>query len=188
MFTLIALGVGAAYFYSAIAVIAPGIFPESFRHHGDVDLYFEAAAVITTLVLFGQLLEAKARSGTGQAIKALIGLGAKSAHRIRNGQEEEIGVDEIQKGDLLRVRPGDKVPVDGAINQGSSALDESMITGEPMPVMKGAGAKVVGGTVNQSGSFVMRVEKIGSETLLAQIVQMVADAAAESRADSETGG
>jgi P-type Cu+ transporter len=176
MFTLIAVGVGAAYFYSAVAVIAPGIFPESFRRHGEVDLYFEAAAVITTLVLLGQLIEAKARSRTGEAIKALLGLAAKNAHRVRNGQEEEIPVDAIQKSDLLRVRPGEKVPVDGVIVEGQSNIDESMITGEPMPVSKGADDKVVGATVNQTGSFLMRAERIGSETLLAQIVQMVAEA------------
>jgi Cu+-exporting ATPase len=176
MFTLIAVGVGTAYFYSAAAVIAPGIFPESFRRHGEVDLYFEAAAVITTLVLLGQLIEAKARSRTGQAIKALLGLAAKTAHRVRNDQEEEIPVDAIQKGDLLRVRPGEKVAVDGVIVEGKSNIDESMITGEPMPVSKGAGGKVVGATVNQTGSFLMRAERIGSETLLAQIVQMVAEA------------
>jgi P-type Cu+ transporter len=176
MFTLIAVGVGAAYFYSAVAVFAPGIFPESFRRHDEVDLYFEAAAVITTLVLLGQLIESKARSRTGQAIKALLGLAAKTAHRVRNGREEEIPVDAIQKGDLLRVRPGEKVPVDGVIIEGQSNIDESMITGEPMPVSKGAGDKVVGATVNQTGSFLMRAERIGSETLLAQIVQMVAEA------------
>ena len=176
MFTLIAVGVGAAYVFSAIAVIAPGIFPEPFRRHGEVDLYFEAAAVITTLVLLGQLIEAKARSRTGQAIKALLGLAAKNAHRVRDGQEEEIPVDAIQKHDLLRVRPGEKVPVDGVIVEGHSNIDESMITGEPMPVRKGAGDKVVGATVNQTGSFLMRAERIGSETLLAQIVQMVAQA------------
>ena len=176
MFTLIAVGVGAAYVFSAIAVIAPGIFPESFRRHGEVDLYFEAAAVITTLVLLGQLIEAKARSRTGQAIKALLGLAAKNAHRVRNGQEEEIPVDAIQKHDLLRVRPGEKVPIDGVIVEGQSNIDESMITGEPMPASKGAGDKVVGATVNQTGSFLMRAERIGSETLLAQIVQMVAEA------------
>ncbi len=176
MFTLIAVGVGAAYFYSAIAVIAPGIFPDSFRSHGEVDLYFEAAAVITTLVLLGQLLEAKARSRTGQAIKALLGLAAKTAHRVRNGQEQEVPVNEIQKGNLLRVRPGEKVPIDGVIVEGKSNIDESMITGEPMPVSKRPGEKVVGATVNQTGSFLMRVERIGSETLLAQIVQMVAEA------------
>jgi Cu+-exporting ATPase len=176
MFTLIAVGVGAAYFYSVIAVIAPGIFPSSFRRHGEVDLYFEAAAVITTLVLLGQLLEAKARSRTGQAIKALLGLAAKTAHRLSDGQEEEIPVDEIQKGDVLRVRPGEKVPIDGVIIDGKSNIDESMITGEPMPVSKGPGDRVVGATVNQTGSFLMRAERVGSETLLAQIVQMVAEA------------
>src|SRR6266566_3561886 len=176
MFTLIAVGVGAAYFYSVIAVVAPGIFPSSFRRHGEVDLYFEAAAVITTLVLLGQLLEAKARSRTGQAIKALLGLAAKTAHRIRDGQEEDIPVDEIQKGDVLRVRPGEKVPIDGVITEGKSNIDESMITGEPMPVSKGPGDRVVGATVNQTGSFLMRAERVGSETLLAQIVQMVAEA------------
>jgi Cu+-exporting ATPase len=176
MFTLIAVGVGAAYVYSDVAVIAPGIFPESFRRHGEVDLYFEAAAVITTLVLLGQLIEAKARSRTGQAIKALLSLSAKNAHRVRDGQEEEIPVDAIQKGDLLRVRPGEKVPIDGVIVEGQSNIDESMITGEPMPASKGADDKVVGATVNQTGSFLMRAERIGSETLLAQIVQMVAEA------------
>ena len=176
MFTLIAVGVGAAYFYSVIAVLAPGIFPSSFRRHGEVDLYFEAAAVITTLVLLGQLLEAKARSRTGQAIKALLGLAAKTAHRIRDRQEQEVPVNEIQKDDLLRVRPGEKVPIDGVIVEGKSNIDESMITGEPMPVSKGPGDKAVGATVNQTGSFLMRAERIGSETLLAQIVQMVAEA------------
>lgn len=176
MFTLIAVGVGAAYSYSAVAVIVPEIFPESFRSHGEVGLYFEAAAVITTLVLLGQLIETKARSRTGHAIKALLGLAAKTAHRVRNGEEQEIPVDAIQKGDLLRVRPGEKVPVDGVIIKDKSNIDESMITGEPMPVTKGAGDKVVGATVNQTGSFLMRAERIGSETILAQIVQMVAEA------------
>jgi Cu+-exporting ATPase len=176
MFTLIAVGVGAAYFYSVIAVIAPGIFPSSFRRHGEVDLYFEAAAVITTLILLGQLIEAKARSRTGHAIKVLLGLAAKTAHRVRDGQEHEIAVDEIQKGDVLRVRPGEKIPIDGVIVDGKSNIDESMITGEPIPVSKRAGEKVIGATVNQTGSFLMRAERIGSETVLAQIVQMVADA------------
>jgi P-type Cu+ transporter len=176
MFTLIAVGVGAAYFYSAVAVIAPGIFPQSFRSNGEVGLYFEAATVITTLVLFGQLIEAKARSRTGQAVKALLGLAAKTAHRVRDGQEEEIPVDEIQKGDILRVRPGEKIPIDGLITDGTSNIDESMITGEPMPVSRGPDDKVIGATLNQTGSFLMRAEKVGSETLLAQIVQMVADA------------
>ena len=176
MFTLIAVGVGAAYFYSAVAVIAPGIFPDSFRRNGEIDLYFEAAAVITTLVLLGQLLEAKARSRTGQAIKTLLGLAAKTAHRVHDGREEEIPVQEIQKGDVLRVRPGEKVPIDGVIVEGKSNIDESMITGESMPVSKGAGGKVIGATVNQTGSFLMRAERIGSETMLAQIVEMVAEA------------
>jgi Cu+-exporting ATPase len=176
MFTLIAVGVGAAYFYSVVAVITPGIFPSSFRRHAEIDLYFEAAAVITTLILLGQLIEAKARSRTGHAIKALLGLAAKTAHQIHDGQEQEIAVDEIQKGDVLRVRPGEKVPIDGVIVDGQSNIDESMITGEPMPVSKRAGEKVIGATVNQTGSFLMRAERIGSETVLAQIVQMVAEA------------
>ncbi|PYK35560.1 MAG: heavy metal translocating P-type ATPase [Verrucomicrobia bacterium] len=176
MFTLIAIGVGAAYFYSAAAVVVPGIFPDSFRRNGDIDLYFEAAAVITTLVLLGQLLEAKARSRTGQAIKALLGLAAKTAHRVRDGREEELPVEEIQKGDVLRVRPGEKVPIDGVIIEGRSNIDESMITGESMPVSKVASEKVIGATVNQTGSFLMRAERVGSETMLAQIVEMVAKA------------
>ena len=176
MFTLIATGVGAAYFYSAVAVLAPGVFPESFRESGEVGLYFEAAAVITVLVLLGQLLEAKARSQTSQAIRALLGLAAKTAHRIRDDQEEEVPVDQIEKGDLLRVRPGEKIPIDGVIIEGRSNIDESMITGEPMPVGKGAGESVIGATVNQTGTFIMRAEKVGSETLLAQIVHMVAEA------------
>jgi Cu+-exporting ATPase len=176
MFTLIAVGVGAAYFNSSVAVIVPGIFPASFQRHGEVDLYFEAAAVITTLILLGQLIEAKARSRTGHAIKALLSLAAKTAHQVRDGREQEIAVNEIQKGDVLRVRPGEKVPIDGVIIDGKSNVDESMITGEPMPVAKQAGEKVIGATVNQTGSFLMRAERIGSETVLAQIVQMVADA------------
>lgn len=176
MFTLIATGVGAAFIYSAVAVLAPGVFPESFKEHGEVGLYFEAAAVITVLVLLGQLLEAKARSRTGEAIQALIGLAPKTAHRLRDGKEEDVPVDEIQKGDSLRVRPGEKVPIDGVITDGRSNLDESMITGEPLPVSKKIGDSVIGATVNQTGSFVMRAEKIGSETLLSQIVHMVADA------------
>jgi len=176
MFTLIAVGVGAAYFYSAVAVLAPRIFPESFRSNGEVGLYFEAAAVITTLVLFGQSIEAKARSRTGQAIKALLNLAAKTAHRVRDGQEDEIAVEQIQKGDFLRVRPGEKVPIDGVIVEGKSNIDESMVTGESMPVSKAPDENVIGATVNQTGSFLMRAEKIGSETLLSQIVQMVADA------------
>jgi Cu+-exporting ATPase len=176
MFTLIATGVGAAYIYSTVAVITPGIFPPSFRQHGEVGLYFEAAAVITVLVLLGQLLEARARSRTGRAITALLGLAAKTAHRVRDGHEQDVPVGEVHVGDALRVRPGEKIPLDGVIIEGRSNVDESMITGEPMPVTKGVQDSVIGATVNQTGTFLMRAEKVGSETLLAQIVQMVAEA------------
>ena len=176
MFTLIALGVGAAYFYSAAAVLFPRIFPESLKMQGKLGLYFEAGVVITVLVILGQYLEARARAQTGQAIKALMGLAAKNAHRIRDGQEEEVSVDDVQKGDVLRVRPGEKVPLDGTITEGRSTIDESMISGEPVPVKKKEGDKVIGATVNQTGAFVMKTEKVGSETLLSQIVHMVADA------------
>lgn len=177
MFTLIAIGVGAAYLYSLVAVLAPGVFPHSFRHHGEVGLYFEAAAVITVLVLFGQLLEAKARSRTGQAIQALLGLAAKSATRIAaDGSEQEVAIDHLQVGDRLRVRPGEKIPVDGTLAEGSSHVDESMITGEPLPVKKEPGDPVVGATINQTGSFIMTVAKVGADTLLAQIVHLVAKA------------
>jgi len=176
MFTLIAIGVGAAYGYSTIAVLFPQIFPESLKRMGKIDLYFESAAVITVLIILGQLLEARARSQTGQAIKALLGLAAKNAHRIRNGIEEEVPIDSVQKGDLLRVRPGEKVPLDGVITEGKSSIDESMISGEPIPVEKNVGERVIGATVNQTGTFVIKVDKIGSETLLSQIVHMVAEA------------
>jgi P-type Cu+ transporter len=177
MFTLIGVGVGAAYVYSAIATVFPDLFPDSFKHHGEIDLYFESAAVITVLVLFGQWLEARARSQTGKAIQSLLGLAAKSAHRLNTrGDEEEISADALQPRDLVRVRPGEKVPTDGVIEEGSSSIDESMITGEPIPVEKRAGDRVIGATVNQTGSFVMRVEKVGSETVLSQIVHMVAEA------------
>src|SRR6516162_8793233 len=176
MFTLIAMGVGVAYLYSVVGVVFPWIFPDSFKEGGEVAVYFEAAAVITVLVLLGQLLEARARSQTGQAIRALLGLAAKTAHRIRDGKEEEVPVDEIEKGDVLRVRPGEKVPIDGVISEGRSSVDESMITGEPMPVEKAVNDPVIGATVNQTGSFLMRAEKVGAETLLSQIIHMVADA------------
>jgi Cu+-exporting ATPase len=177
MFTLIMLGVGAAYGYSVIAVLFPGIFPDSFRTHGEVALYFEAGAVITTLILFGQWLEARARRQTGQAILSLLDLAAKTAHRLdENGEEEEVEIDDIQKGDRLRVRPGEKIPLDGSIVDGKSSIDESMITGEPVPVEKGKGEKVIGATVNQTGSFVMEAEAVGEETVLSRIVAMVADA------------
>ena len=176
MFTLIALGVGTAYSFSAIAMLFPNILPESLKHHGQIGLYFEAASVITVLVLMGQLLEAKARNRTGQAIKSLLGLAAKVAHRMREGKEEDVAIDDIQKGDLLRVRPGEKIPLDGVIIEGKSTIDESMISGEPVPVIKKEGDWVIGATVNQTGTFLMRAEKIGAETLLSQIVKMVADA------------
>ena len=178
MFTLIAMGVGVSWTYSLIATIAPNIFPPAFRQMGGaVSVYFEAAAVITVLVLVGQVLELRARDQTSGAIKALLGLAPKTARRVdADGQDEEVDLEHINIGNLLRVRPGEKVPVDGVITEGHSALDESMVTGESMPVSKDVGAKVIGGTLNASGSFVMRAEKIGSETMLARIVQMVADA------------
>jgi len=176
MFTLIALGVGAAYGYSTIAVFFPQIFPDTLKKMGRLELYFEAAAVITVLIILGQLLEAKARSQTGQAIKALLGLAAKNAHRVRDGNEEEVAIDAVQRGDMLRVRPGEKIPLDGIITEGKSTVDESMISGEPMPLEKNVGDRVIGATVNQTGTFVMKTEKVGAETLLSQIVHMVAEA------------
>ncbi len=177
MFTLIGLGVAVAYFYSVTAKFLPGIFPESFREAGVVPVYFEAAAVITTLVLLGQVLELKARSRTGAAIKALLGLAPKTARRVReDGAEEDIPLDQLKAGDRLRVRPGEKVPVDGTVIEGASAIDESMVTGEAIPVEKRAADRVIGATINGTGSFVMRAERVGAETLLAQIVQMVAEA------------
>jgi P-type Cu+ transporter len=177
MFTLIGLGVGAAYLYSAIVTFFPSLFPDSFKHGGEIDLYFESAAVITVLVLFGQWLEARARGQTGKAIQSLLELGAKSAHRLDSaGNEEEAPVEALQPGDLVRVRPGEKIPVDGIIQEGSSSIDESMITGEPIAVEKTIGDRVIGATVNQTGAFVMQVEKVGSDTVLSQIVHMVAEA------------
>jgi Cu+-exporting ATPase len=177
MFTLIMLGVGAAYGYSLVAVVAPGLFPSSFREEGSVALYFEAAAVITTLVLFGQWMEARARRQTGAAIRGLLDLAAKTARRIReDGGEEEVPVDSIRKGDRLRVRPGEKVPLDGAVVEGDGSLDESMITGEPVPVAQGPGDRVIGATINRKGSFVLEAEAVGEETLLSQIVDLVAEA------------
>jgi len=176
MFTLIMVGVGAAYLYSAVAVVMPDVFPVSFREHGKLELYFESAAVITTLVLLGQWLEAKARSRTGQAIRALLGLAAKTAHRVRDGKEEDVPVDELVRGDVVRIRPGEKVPLDGEVLEGRSHVDESMLTGEPNPVEKGPGDKLIGATINQTGALTIRAEKVGAETLLAQIVHMVAEA------------
>ncbi len=177
MFTLIGLGVAIAYIYSLVAALLPGIFPAAFRGpEGEVGTYFEAAAVITTLVLLGQVLELRARSKTGAAIKALLGLAPKTARRVKEEKEEDVPLEQVQAGDLLRVRPGEKVPVDGVVTEGASSIDESMITGEPIPVEKHAGERVVGATVNGTGSLIMRAEKVGSETLLAQIVHMVAEA------------
>ncbi|MET4173108.1 Cu+-exporting ATPase [Bradyrhizobium sp. LA6.1] len=178
MFTLIAMGTGVAYVYSVVATVAPQIFPTTFRSHdGAVAVYFEPAAVITVLVLLGQVLELRARDATSGAIKALLQLAPKTARRVdADGGEHEVEIDALHAGDHLRVRPGEKVPVDGIILEGRSALDESLVTGESMPVTKEPGAKVIAGTLNQSGGFIMRADKVGRETLLSQIVQMVADA------------
>jgi Cu+-exporting ATPase len=177
MFTLIGLGVSVAYVYSVVAALLPGIFPASFRgESGEVGMYFEAAAVIVTLVLLGQVLELKARSQTGAAIKALLGLAPKTARRIRDGKEEDIPLEHVIPGDLLRVRPGEKVPVDGIVTKGSSSVDEAMVSGEPIPVSKKSGDRVIGATVNGTGSLIMKAEKVGADTLLAQIVKMVAEA------------
>jgi Cu+-exporting ATPase len=178
MFTLIALGTGTAYLYSAVATLFPGLIPASFRTHGgEAPVYFEAAAVITTLVLLGQVLELRARSQTNSAIKALLGLAPKTARRLRDrGGEEDIPLEQVHPGDRLRVRPGEKVPVDGVVDEGGSAVDESMVTGEPIPVEKGPGSSVIGGTINGTGGFVMRAERVGSESMLAQIVRMVGEA------------
>ncbi|PPQ14767.1 copper-translocating P-type ATPase [Bradyrhizobium sp. AC87j1] len=178
MFTLIAMGTGVAYGYSIIGTVVPQIFPATFRgHEGAVAVYFEAAAVITVLVLLGQVLELRARDATSGAIKALLQLAPKTARRVDDdGGEHEVEIDALHAGERLRVRPGEKVPVDGVILEGRSSLDESLVTGESMPVTKESGAKVIAGTLNQSGSFIMRADKVGRETLLSQIVQMVADA------------
>jgi P-type Cu+ transporter len=178
MFTLIAIGTGVAYVYSLAGTVAPNIFPATFRDHGGaVPVYFEAAAVITVLVLLGQVLELRAREATSGAIKALLQLAPRTARLIdENGADHEVEIDSLKVGDILRVRPGEKVPVDGVILEGRSSLDESLVTGESMPVTKEVGARVIAGTLNQSGSFVMRAEKVGRDTLLSQIVKMVAEA------------
>jgi Cu+-exporting ATPase len=177
MWTLIGLGVAAAYCYSVVATVAPGLFPQTFAMHGRIGVYYEAAAAIISLTLLGQILELRARSQTSAAIKSLLGLAPKTARRINaDGTEEDIPLTHVHVGDALRVRPGEKVPVDGTVLEGESAVDESMLTGEPVPVTKRPGDKVIGATINASGSLVVRSEKVGSETMLSQIVQMVAQA------------
>lgn len=176
MFTLIAMGVGTAYLFSAVGMLMPDLFPATMRHQGRVDIYFEAAAVIVVLVLLGQVLELRARSRTGSAIKALLNLAPPTARQVTPEGDHEVALDLVRVGDRLRVVPGDKVPVDGEVVEGRSSVEESMVTGEPLPVEKGVGDKVTGGTVNGSGSFVMRAERVGNDTLLGQIVDMVAEA------------
>jgi P-type Cu+ transporter len=177
MFSLIALGIGTAYLYSLAATLAPGLFPDNLRQDGVIPVYYEAAAVITVLVLLGQVLELRAREHTGGAIRALLNLAPKTARRIRrDGGDEDVPLETVQAGDRLRVRPGDSVPVDGVVLEGRSAIEESMVTGESMPVEKAPGATVIGGTINGTGSLIMRAEKVGSDTMLARIVQMVAEA------------
>ncbi|GJQ31148.1 MAG: copper-translocating P-type ATPase [Phycisphaerae bacterium] len=177
MWTLIGTGVGAAFFYSLAATIFPGWFPAGFESHGRVGVYYEAAAVIVSLTLLGQILEMRARSQTSAAIKSLLGLAPKTARRIRDdGGEEDVTLTHIHVGDMLRVRPGEKVPVDGVVTDGRSSVDESMLTGEPVPVEKGPGSRLIGATINAGGSLVMRAEKVGAQTVLSQIVQMVAQA------------
>jgi Cu+-exporting ATPase len=176
MFTLIAIGTGAAYLYSLVAVLFPAVIPHQFRHNGGVPMYFEAAAVIITLVLLGQLLELRARQRTGAAIRELLSLAPPVARVVRDGEEREVPLDEVHQADVLRVRPGEKIPVDGRLTEGGSSVEESMITGEPMPVEKRVGDAVIGGTLNQTGSFLMVADKVGQDTVLSRIIGMVADA------------
>jgi Cu+-exporting ATPase len=176
MFTLISIGVGAAFVFSAVAMLFPDLFPKTMLHGGKVDIYFEAAGMVTVLVLLGQVLELRARSRTGSAIKALLNLAPPTARQVAPGGDNEVPLEKVKVGDWLRVVPGDKVPVDGEVLEGHSSVEESMVTGEPLPVEKNVGDKVTGGTVNGSGSFVMRAERIGNDTLLGQIVNMVAEA------------
>jgi Cu+-exporting ATPase len=176
MFTLIALGVGAAYIYSAAATLTPGLFPAGFQLHAGVETYFDTAVVITVLVLLGQVLELRARSQTSSAIKALLGLAPKTARRIRGKLEEDVPLARVMVGDLLRVRPGEKVPVDGTVVEGRTSIDESMVTGEPVPVEKAVDDRVTGGTVNGTGTLIIRAARVGSDTLLSQIVRMVSEA------------
>jgi Cu+-exporting ATPase len=182
MFTLISIGVGIAYAYSVVATLAPGIFPRSLRTMGGmVPVYFEVAAVITALIFVGQVLELRARAATGAAIRALLGLAAKTARRVRDGVDEDVAIDDVEVGDVLRIRPGEKVPVDGVVIEGRSSVDDSMISGEPVPVEKAGGDRLTGATVNGTGALLMRAERVGRDTMLAQIVRMVA-AAQRSRA------
>jgi Cu+-exporting ATPase len=176
MFTLIAIGVGVAYFHSAVVMLFPDAFPASPAHHGKIGIYFEAAAMITVLVLLGQLLELRARSRTGNAIRSLLNLAPATARIVLNEEERDVPLSEVKSGDYLRVRPGERIPVDGRVIEGRTTIDESMLTGEALPVEKGTGDKVIGGTLNNTGSFAMKAERVGSETILAQIVQMVSEA------------
>ncbi|MGZ7079533.1 MAG: HAD-IC family P-type ATPase, partial [Thermoanaerobaculia bacterium] len=178
MFTLIGLGVAVAYSFSLVATLLPGIFPPSFRDvHGHVGVYYEAAAVIIALVLLGQVMELRARSRTGAAIRSLLNLAPKTARRVEaDGKERDVPIEEVRPGDRLRIRPGEKIPVDGVIDEGTCTVDESMVTGESLPLEKQTGDRLIGGTVNASGSVIMRTERVGSETLLAQIVKMVSQA------------
>jgi Cu+-exporting ATPase len=176
MFTLIAMGVGAAYAYSAIGTIAPGIFPEGFRMHGIVETYFDTAVVITALVLLGQVLELRARGRTSDALRQLLGLAPRSARVVRAGGEQDVPITDVRVGDVVRVRPGEKVAVDGVVVEGRSAVDESMVTGEPIPVEKGPADRITGGTLNATGTLLFRAERVGADTLLAQIVRMVGEA------------
>src|SRR3989441_3092153 len=182
MFTLIGIGVGAAYVYSAVATIAPGVFPAGFRMHGAVETYFDTTVVITVLVLLGQVLELRARHRTGAAIRQLLGLAPKTARVVRGSQgsqgsvEEDVPLDEVQPGDVLRVRPGEKIPVDGVVIDGAAVVDESMVTGESIPVDKTPGDRVIGATIVVNGTFTVRAERVGRDTLLAQIVRMVGEA------------
>jgi Cu+-exporting ATPase len=176
MFTLIGIGVGAAYAYSVVATIAPGVFPDGFRMHGAVETYFDTTVVITVLVLLGQVLELRARHRTGTAIRQLLGLAPKTARVVRDGREEDVPIEHVQAGDVVRVRPGEKIPVDGVVLDGTAAVDESMVTGEPIPVEKRPGDEVIGGTIVVNGTCTLRAQRVGSDTLLAQIVRMVAEA------------
>jgi len=176
MFTLIALGIGAAFLYSVVATVSPGFFPEGFRMHGNVEPYFDTAVVVTALVLLGQVLELRARSRTSTALRGLLGLAPSTARRVEADGEHDVPIASVHVGDLLRVRPGEKIPVDGVVTEGQSFVDESMVTGESVPAEKRTDDRVTGGTVNGTGSFIMRADRVGESTLLAQIVRMVAEA------------